>query len=182
MLRRRDTAQERRNDRTPGQAAFTPDKEAGHDMTETRQSHRAAGNAPAQDSAPVTRTAWLGWIYFAGLMMIMLGFFQAITGLVAIFDDGYYLVADEGLVVSVDYTLWGVLHLTLGIVAFAAGYAVLRGQTWGRVIGIILAVGSAVVNMAFIAAYPIWAIIIIAVDVVIIYALAVHGREARDYL
>jgi hypothetical protein len=145
-------------------------------MTETRQGHRAAGTPAARDSAPVTRTAWLGWIYFAGLMMIMLGFFQAVTGLVAIFDDEYYLVTDGGLVVSVDYTVWGVLHLIIGIVAFAAGYAVMKGRTWGRTIGIILAVGSAVVNMAFIAAYPVWSILIIALDVVIIYALAVHDE------
>ena len=57
----------------------------------------------------------------------------------------------------------------------------MKGRTWGRTIGIILAVGSAVVNMAFIAAYPVWSILIIALDVVIIYALAVHGREARAY-
>ena len=150
-------------------------------MTEMRQGHRAADTPAAQHSVPPTRTAWLGWIYFASLMMIMLGFFQAVTGLVAIFDDEYYLVTDGGLVVSVDYTVWGVLHLIIGIVAFAAGYAVMKGRTWGRAVGIILAVGSAVVNMAFIAAYPVWSILIIALDVVIIYALAVHGREARAY-
>jgi hypothetical protein len=148
-------------------------------MTETRRGHRAAGTPAAQHGAPVPRTAWLGWVYFAGLMMILLGFIQAVTGLVAVFDDEYYLVNDQGLVVSVDYTVWGVLHLIIGIGAFAAGYAVTKGRTWGRTIGIILAAGSAVVNMAFIAAYPVWSILIIALDVVIIYALAVHGREAR---
>jgi hypothetical protein len=149
-------------------------------MTHMRQGHRAATPA-GNDGAPVTGTGWLAWVYFAGLIMIVLGFFQGVTGLVAVFDDGYYLVADGGLVVSVDYTAWGVLHLIIGIVAFAAGYAVMKGRTWGRTIGIILAVASAVVNMVFIAAYPLWSILIIALDVVIIYALAVHGREARAY-
>jgi hypothetical protein len=148
-------------------------------MTGTRQGNRVAEIPAVQDGVPVTGTAWLGWVYFAGLIMIMLGFFQAITGLVAVFDDDYYLVTDRGLVVSVDYTVWGVVHLVIGIVAFAAGYAVMKGRTWGRTIGIILAVASAVVNMAFIAAYPVWSILIIVLDVVIIYALAVHGREAR---
>jgi hypothetical protein len=117
-------------------------------------------------------------VYFAGIMMIMLGFFQAIAGLVALFDDGYYLVADSGLALSVDYTAWGFVHLTLGLVAVAAGLAVMAGRTWGRAIGIILAVVSALVNMAFIAAYPAWSLMIIALDVITIYALAVHGREA----
>jgi hypothetical protein len=150
-------------------------------MTGMRQSHRAAGTSPAAAGANTTGTAWLGWVYFAGIMMITLGFFQAINGLVAIFDDTYYVVGDQGLVVSVDYTVWGVVHLIIGAVAFAAGFAVMKGQTWARTVGIILAVVSAVVNMAFIAAYPVWSILIIGLDVVIIYALAVHGREAKAY-
>ena len=61
----------------------------------------------------------------------------------------------------------------------AHGYGVLVGQTWARVTGVILAVINAVVNMVFAPAYPIWAIIVITLDVLIIYALAVHGREVR---
>ena len=99
---------------------------------------------------------------------------------VALFDDTYYLVADSGLVVSVDYTTWGWIHLLLGVVAAAAGLAVMAGRMWGRTVGIILAVISAIVNMLFIAAYPVWSIIIITLDVIIIYALAVHGGEAKD--
>ena len=118
-------------------------------------------------------------MYFAGILMIMLGFFQAIAGLVAIFDDTFYLVTKSGLGVSVDYTVWGWVHLIIGVVAFLAGYAVMSGKTWGRTIGILLAVVSAIVNMAFIGAYPWWSIIIITMDVLIIYALAVHGREAQ---
>ena len=54
---------------------------------------------------------------FAGIMLIMLGIFQAIEGLVAIFDNGYYLVRPNGLVVNVDYTAWGWLHLIIGLIA-----------------------------------------------------------------
>jgi hypothetical protein len=140
--------------------------------------HRTPESSAGYRGEPANRTVWLGWVYFAGIMMIMLGFFQAIAGLVALFDDGYYLVADSGLALSVDYTAWGFVHLTLGLVAVAAGLAVMAGRTWGRAIGIILAVVSALVNMAFIAAYPAWSLMIIALDVITIYALAVHGREA----
>jgi hypothetical protein len=125
-------------------------------------------------------TGWVGWIFFAGIMMIMLGSFEIIDALVALFNDTYYLVAPSGLVVSVDYTAWGWVHLGLGILAIGTGFGVVAGRGWARVIGIILALLSAIVNLAFIAAYPIWSTVLIAVDVIVIYALAVHGAEARS--
>jgi hypothetical protein len=124
------------------------------------------------------RTGWVGWIFFAGIILIMVGSFQAIAGLVALFNDEYYLVGSSGLVVSVDYTAWGWVHLVLGVVAFCTGIGMMLGQRWARITGIILAVLSAIVNLAFVAAYPVWSILVIALDVIVIYALAVHGREA----
>src|SRR6185503_1604462 len=61
----------------------------------------------------VEPSGWVGWIIFAGAMMIMLGFFHAIAGLVALFKDDYFLVKTSGLVVNVDYTTWGWVHLIL---------------------------------------------------------------------
>src|SRR5688572_6466960 len=120
-----------------------------------------------------TPTAWVGWVLFAGIMLVMVGAFQAIMGLVALLDDGYYLVPGSDLVVQVDYTAWGWIHLLLGLVAVAAGIGIMAGQTWARVVGILLAVVSALVNITFLAAYPIWSVLIITLDVVTIYALAV---------
>lgn len=128
--------------------------------------------------APQER-GWAGWIVFAGSMMMLLGSFHAIQGLVALFNDEYYLVAPGGLTVQLDYTTWGWVHLIGGIVVVLAGGALFAGQTWARGVGIALAIISAVTNFAFVAAYPVWCTIIIAVDVVIIYALAVHGRELK---
>jgi hypothetical protein len=112
-------------------------------------------------------------------MMMMIGGFHAIAGFVALFQDEYYVTASSGLVVSVDYTAWGWAHLLIGAVVFVAGLALMTGQMWARVVGIILAALSAFANMVFIAAYPLWSIIIITLDVIVIYALAVHGRETR---
>jgi hypothetical protein len=123
------------------------------------------------------RTGWVGWIIFAGVVMIVLGAFQVITGLVALFQKSYYLVTASHLVVHASYTTWGWAHLIIGAVILLVGFGVLTGQLWARVTGIGLAVISAIVNLAFIAAYPAWGIIIIALDIVVIYALAVHGRE-----
>ena len=122
-------------------------------------------------------TGWTGWALFAGVMMLMVGLFQAMEGLVALFNDDWYAVNKKGLVLSVDYTAWGWVHLLLGVVIVAAGAAVLNGRVWGRVVGVMMALGSAVTNLAFIAAYPAWSVIIIAVDVFVIYALCVHGDE-----
>ena len=125
-------------------------------------------------------TGWTGWVVLASFMMILVGSFQAIQGLVALFDDGFYLVNEAGLVIDVDYNVWGWVHLLLGVLLLASGAGVMTGNLAARTVGVILAGLSALVNMAFIGAYPVWSIIIITVDVLVIYALIVHGREMRD--
>jgi hypothetical protein len=91
----------------------------------------------------------------------------------------FYVVRPNGLVVNVDYTAWGWTHLLLGVLLIAAGYAVFSGRVWGRTLGVIAALLSAIVNFAFIPAYPVWSILIITVDVLVIYALIAHGGELR---
>ena len=125
-------------------------------------------------------TAWTGWVVFASFMMIMVGSFQAIEGLVALFDDGWYHVTRNGLLVEADYTVWGWTHLLLGALLIIAGVGVLAGNTVARAVAVVLAGLSALVNLAFIEAYPIWAVLIITIDVLVIYALVVHGRELRS--
>jgi len=122
-------------------------------------------------------TGWFGWILFGSMMMIMVGAFQAIVGLTALFQDDYFLVTTGGLVVDVDYTAWGWVHLGLGALAVAAGVGLMSGRAWARVAAIALCMLSAIVNLAFIPAYPVWSIIVIALDVIVIYAVAAHGKE-----
>jgi hypothetical protein len=124
-------------------------------------------------------TGWTGWVVFASFMMIIAGSFQAIEGLVAIFDDGFYHVTENGLVVNVDYSVWGWTHLLLGALLIICGVGVLAGNIVARVVAILLAGLSALVNLVFLEAYPIWGILIITVDVLVIYSLVVHGRELR---
>ena len=137
-----------------------------------------------QSSAPAyttsERTGWAGWAVFAGVMLIVVGAFQAIDGLVALFRDEVYLVRSDGLVVNVDYTAWGWVHLILGIVLVGAGAAIFSGRVWGRTVGVIAAIISAVLNFAYLASYPVWSTLIIAIDVLVIYALIAHGRELRE--
>ncbi len=140
--------------------------------------HGGAEHVPYAAAEPEP-TGWVGWILFGGITMIMLGAFQIIEGLVAVFKDGYYLVGQSHLLVQVDYTAWGWTHFGIGCAVAIIGVGVMTGAMWARVAGIAVAVISAIVNLAFIAAYPVWGVIIIALDVLVIYALAVHGREMK---
>lgn len=149
-------------------------------MAETQQRTGSTADDPYDVPGRDTRTAWTGFVLFGGIMMLMMGSFQAIEGLVALFKEDYFLVTRNGLVVPVDYTAWGWTHLLIGLVAVAAGFGVVVGQMWARVVGIIIAMVSALANIAFVSAYPVWSTIIIATDVLVIYALAVHGREVKS--
>ncbi|QYN38879.1 hypothetical protein K1T35_17730 [Pseudonocardia sp. DSM 110487] len=142
---------------------------------------RTSGNSHEDYYSPDTEvTGWAGWVAFAGIMLIMLGFFQAIEGLVALFNDGFYLVRPNGLVVNVDYNTWGWTHLILGAAAVAVGFGLMVGNTFARVAGIAIAMVSAILNLVFISAYPVWSTIVIAIDVIVIYAIVVHGRELKS--
>lgn len=152
-------------------------------MSDVRKQAPAAGTTgiPQQrgHEAPPQPTAWTGWVAFGAMMMILLGSFHAIAGLVALFDDGYYLVGSNGLVVNVDFTTWGWAHLLIGLVAVAAGFGLFSGAMWARVLGITVAVVSAIANFLWMPAYPIWALTMITLDVLVIYAVAAHGKEMQ---
>ena len=146
-------------------------------MADTRASRPSADRTGATYDAP---TGWTGWVAFASTMMVLLGTFQAVEGLVAIFDDGYYRVTQSGLVLSVDYTAWGWAHLLLGLLIVLAGIGVMAGNVAARTVAVILAGLSAIANILFIEAYPLWSMIVITVDVLVIYALTVHGHEMKS--
>src|SRR5215207_902061 len=83
-------------------------------------------------------TGWTGWIVFASFMMLLVGSFQAIQGLVALFDDGFYVVRENGLIIDVNYNVWGTVHLLIGVLLMLAGAGVLTGNIVARTVGVIL--------------------------------------------
>jgi hypothetical protein len=124
-------------------------------------------------------TSWaVGFILFAAIMMIMTGFFQVLAGLVAIFENEFY-VATRNYLFQFDATSWGWIHLLVGLLVAFAGWSLLSGRTWARALAITLAVLSAVANFLFIPYYPFWSLLIIALDVFAIWAIAAHGGELR---
>ena len=150
-------------------------------MSEAVRPGQARGTQSGmQNVQPTKMTGWVGWVGFAGVMLVMLGTFHVIDGLVALFQDEYFLVTRSGLTVHVDYTIWGWVHLLGGLLVGAAGIGCFSGKVWARSVGIVVALLSAVVNLGFLAAYPIWSTIMIAVDILVIWALTVHGDELRN--
>ena len=149
-------------------------------MTETPIAGSAAAQTPPLHR-PAAResTAWRGWIVFAGLMLMVVGAFQAIEGFVAIFQDDFYVVSKNGLVVHLDYTGWGWILLVLAAANILAGVGVLLGQTWARIWAIAAASLSIIANLGFTSAYPLWVLMVVTLDVVVIYAMCVRWDEAR---
>jgi hypothetical protein len=118
----------------------------------------------------------IGWITFAAFMMIIIGAFHVIAGLVAIIDDNFYVVGKE-YVFQFDTTTWGWIHLVLGIVVGLAGISLFSGAIWARTVGVILALVSAIAAFAWLPYYPVWGIIILAMAVSVVWALTAHGRD-----
>ena len=114
-----------------------------------------------------------GIAVFAGVIMIVAGAFQAVEGLAGIVHD-QWLVALPNYIYAFDLTLWGWLHLLVGLALLAIGIFLLRGATWARVAGIIVAVISAILNFVWLPYTPWWALLLIGIDVLVIWALATY--------
>jgi hypothetical protein len=121
--------------------------------------------------------AWsTGFAMFAGTVLIVVGICQALAGIAALFRDEVY-VATPNYIYSFDVTAWGWVHLILGAAIALTGLGVIQGQTWARVVGIMLASLSIIANFLFIPHYPIWSLVIIALDIAVIWALVREQRE-----
>jgi hypothetical protein len=125
-------------------------------------------------------TGWVGWVYFAGVLLILRGISEAFLGITALVNKHYLFIANSRLVYATNnMTAWGCVDIAIGILLAAVGLAVLRGSLWARVTAVVLVSASFLVNIGFLAFFPVWAVVAMIVDVVIIYALIVHGDESR---
>ena len=130
-------------------------------MTETRE-------APS---------SWaVGWTYFAAVMMLMIGLFHVMAGLIAIFDDEFY-VTTRNYVLQFDTTQWGWIHVIAGILVALSGGYLLKGSVLARTVGVVMAAVSATIGFAWMPYYPVWGIVIVAIAVSVIWALTAHGRD-----
>ena len=155
------------------QQTLTPEIGAATDGQQ--QPRRSTQLVPAPRPA---RSVWTGWIGFAGVMMMLGGTINACYGLVALVNDQWVVWANRGAMYF-DLTTWGWILLGSGIVVFLAGLGVLTGNVAARAIGVLIASLSLIANFFFIPAYPFWAISVMAIDAVVIWALTAHGHEVR---
>jgi hypothetical protein len=132
-------------------------------------------NDPTEELPPWARRG----IGFGVAMMVMLGVFQVIAGLTALFDDRFFVVA-ENYAFDLDPTFWGWIHLLLGIVFVVAGVGLARGVGWARDVAILLAMVSAVVNFLNIPSYPFWSLLVIGLNVWVIFSLTRLAFEEMD--
>ena len=142
---------------------------------------------PEQDTSRATygtaprSTGWTRWVVFAAFLMMLNGLIQAVQGLAALVNPDYYHVNSNGLAVHIDYSAWGWIHLIIGIALFLAGIGALSGRMIARIVGVVFVGLNAVTTLLFIEAAPGWGIIMITIDVLVIYALTVHGSELHDF-
>jgi uncharacterized membrane protein len=124
------------------------------------------------------QTGWVGWVEFAGIMMIILGALNAVYGLVAILNDDWVVFANRGQV-YLDLTAWGWVHLIAGILIVLSGIGVLSGMVIARVIAVIVVGLSLIANFLAIPVYPLWSLVLVTIEVVVIWALIAHGGELK---
>jgi hypothetical protein len=118
----------------------------------------------------------VGWTVFAAVMLWLIGAFHAIAGLIGIVEDELYVVGRE-YIFQFDVTTWGWIHLIMGIIVIAAGVGLFSGAAWARTVGVIVAIVSILANFAWLPWYPIWSITMIAIGILVIWALTIHGRD-----
>src|SRR4029453_7221173 len=120
----------------------------------------------------------VGFTVFAGVMMITIGILHGLWGLAAVINDKFFVIGPN-YTYDLDVSAWGWIHLVVGVVVGLAGFSLLSGATWARTLATGLAVLSLVANFMAVPYFPVWSIVIIALDVSVIWAVTVHGRDIR---
>lgn len=124
------------------------------------------------------RAMWSGWVWFAGVVLIITGMIGAFEGMVALFNRNYYVAGPNNVLVF-DVTGWGWVHLIIGALLLLTGVALLFDAAWARVATVILAGLDVIAQLASIGVYPLWSVISITLCVLVIWAIVVHGDDSR---
>jgi hypothetical protein len=141
---------------------------------------REYAGSPAGGSEAAGESRMLGFVLFAGTIMILVGVFEVIIGMTALFFNGYFEATKDPLVTS-NYDAWGWTHTVLGAVAILAGLGLFRGKLWARILGILFALTCAVVNLGFLSVAPFMSVTVIALCIVCVFAITVHGAELEEW-
>jgi hypothetical protein len=123
--------------------------------------------------------AAVGWTSFAAFMMIMIGFWWVLAGLVGLINDDFYVTV-KNYIFKFDTTTWGWIHLIVGVLVLLAGFGLFSGAVWARTVGVLMALLATLVGFAWLPWYPFWAILIVVASVSVIWALTAHGRDITE--
>jgi hypothetical protein len=141
-------------------------------MTESRLSAADTVRAPS-------RGGGTGWVAFAGVMLLLVGAFNVVVGLVALFRSDVFVAAPAGPLVF-SLTGWGWVHLIGGVLLVITGLGVFSGNAIARTAAVVLAGLNALAQLTFLPEYPLWAVLVIVLDVVVIAALLTRGTAPVD--
>lgn len=122
-------------------------------------------------------TAWVGWVWFAAFAILVAGFFNIVAGLVAVFSEKTVVSWNPDGVAVVGVSTWGWVHLVLGVLLVLVSFALFAGSGWARVVAILLVVLNLFAQFVSLPVTPWWALTAIVLDVLILWALTVHGDE-----
>ena len=118
----------------------------------------------------------VGFISFAGIVLILAGIFHVIDGIVGLVNNDFYVKTDNW-VFKFNVTSWGWIHIILGIIAILAGVGLFSGAIWARTVAVIVAAVSIIANFVWLPYYPWWAVLVIVLDFFVIWAVVLHGRD-----
>jgi hypothetical protein len=137
--------------------------------------------AERKERTVASKEFWTEWVGFAGLMMILIGILNVIQGLIAIIRDDYYVVTPEQIIVF-DLTTWGWIMLIWGVIVALAGYALAMGAGWARWFTIVVASLNVILQLSFVGSgqYPLWALTVLALNVLVLYALTVRWKDVEE--
>ncbi|MDQ4117680.1 MAG: hypothetical protein M3235_12060 [Actinomycetota bacterium] len=141
----------------------------------------ATGAHHVSSPPPADPGPWVGWIWFAGVIMVLVGLFNVVVGLTAVIRDEVFTVVPSGVLVF-DLTTWGWIHLVLGLAQVAVAAGLFAAKAWALTVGVVIAGLNALAQLVALPYAPLWALIIIVLDCVVIYAMVVHGAEVRRAL
>ena len=124
---------------------------------------------------------WTGWVWFAGLVMILIGSLDFFQGLIAVIRNKYYVLTPNQIIVF-DLTTWGWVMLIWGIVVALAGFGLLSGSGWARWFTIVVASLNFIFQLGFVGSYQytLWALTVIGLNVLVLYALIVRWGDVRS--
>lgn len=124
------------------------------------------------------RTGWTGWIVFASVVMMITGALNAFSGLIAVISKNWFVWSNQNNL-YMTFTAWGWTHFAIGCLVFFAGIGLLAGNIWARTAAVALASVSLIANFLWLPAYPFWALTVMVLNAIVIYAVCAHGSEMR---